>query len=123
MLTNSITFRIGRPDQVHNCTVSNISMTSLGIKCTEGFNGGLTQTFLVEVRDMHTQEMRANITSPIPRFTLANLQPGGLYSASVFAYNPKGRSDPAVLQAAMLRLPEKRLENGMYMSSLKNYFI
>lgn len=87
-------------------------MTSLGIKCTEGFNGGLTQTFLVEVRDMHTQDMRANITSPIPRFTLANLQPGGLYSAHVYAFNPKGRSDPAVLQAAMLRLPEKRLENG-----------
>lgn len=47
----------GRPDQVHNCTITNISMTSLGIKCLEGFNGGLTQSFMLEVRDMSTQVM------------------------------------------------------------------
>lgn len=45
----------GRPDQVHNCTITNISMTSLGIRCLEGFNGGLTQSFMLEVRDMSTQ--------------------------------------------------------------------
>lgn len=46
---------LGRPDQVHNCTITNISMTSLGIRCLEGFNGGLTQSFMLEVRDMSTQ--------------------------------------------------------------------
>lgn len=30
-------------------------MTSLGIRCLEGFNGGLTQSFMLEVRDMSTQ--------------------------------------------------------------------
>lgn len=48
-------FFSGRPDQVQNCTITNISMTSLGVKCSEGFNGGLSQSFMLEVRDMNTQ--------------------------------------------------------------------
>lgn len=51
----------GRPDQVHNCTITNISMTSLGIRCIEGFNGGLAQSFMLEVRDMSTQVSPANV--------------------------------------------------------------
>lgn len=103
----------GRPDPVHNCTISNISINSLAVKCIEGFNGGLTQSFMVEVKDMYLQDtIRANVSSPIPRFTINNLQPGGLYTVHIFAFNIKGRSDPLVIQAAMLRLPEKRLENG-----------
>lgn len=48
-LTENINYITGRPDQVHNCTILNISMTSFQIRCTEGFNGGLTQAFLLEV--------------------------------------------------------------------------
>lgn len=108
-------------------------MTSLGIRCIEGFNGGLAQSFMLEVRDMSTQvnlrpkfpcgeflpnihfifpfaqEIRANFTSPLARFAVSNLHPGSLYIASIYAFNAKGRSDPAVLPAAMLRLPEKQL--------------
>ena len=84
-------------------------MTTLGIRCVEGFNGGLAQSFMLEVRDSHTQEIRANFTSPVPRFAVGSLQPGALYLASVYAFNSKGRSDPMVLNAAMLRLPEKQL--------------
>ncbi|XP_055324788.1 protein turtle [Sitodiplosis mosellana] len=99
----------GRPDQVHNCTITNISMTSLGIKCLEGFNGGLTQSFMLEVRDMSTQDIRANFTSPVARFAVSNLHPGSVYIISIYAFNSKGRSDPAVLPAAMLRPAEKQL--------------
>lgn len=42
-------FISGRPDQVHNCTITNISMTSFAVKCSEGFNGGLPQSFFLEV--------------------------------------------------------------------------
>lgn len=55
------------------------------------------------------QEIRANYTSPLARFAVSNLHPGSLYIVSIYAFNSKGRSDPAVLQAAMLRLPEKQL--------------
>lgn len=48
-------FVSGRPDQVHNCTITNISTTSLSVKCADGFNGGMKQSFMLEVKDMHTQ--------------------------------------------------------------------
>lgn len=44
----------GRPDQVHNCTLTNISMTSLTVKCTDGFNGGLPQSFMLEIKDQNS---------------------------------------------------------------------
>lgn len=45
----------GRPEPAQNCTITNISMTSLAVKCAEGFNGGLVQSFMLEVREMHSQ--------------------------------------------------------------------
>ncbi|XP_055371722.1 hemicentin-1 [Condylostylus longicornis] len=99
----------GRPDQVHNCTLTNISMTSLTIKCTDGFNGGLPQSFMLEVKDLQSHEIKANVTSPIPRFTVSTLSPGGHYILSIYAFNSKGRSDPANINADMLKMPEKQL--------------
>ncbi|XP_056646735.1 hemicentin-1-like [Diorhabda sublineata] len=99
----------GRPDQVHNCTLLNISMTSFNIRCSEGFNGGLPQSFLLEVRESQSQELINNLTSPVARFSVTGLAAGVLYNAVLFSYNAKGRSEPAVVQAATLRLPEKQL--------------
>lgn len=55
------------------------------------------------------QEIRANITSTTPRFTVSTLLPGGTYTLLMYAFNSKGRSDPTVLSAAMLKMPEKQL--------------
>ncbi|XP_055904253.1 uncharacterized protein LOC129940050 [Eupeodes corollae] len=99
----------GRPDQVHNCTLTNISMVSLTVKCTDGFNGGLPQSFMLEMREPHSNEIRANITSPVPKFSVSALTPGSVYLLSVYAFNSKGRSDPTNMNAAMLRMPEKQL--------------
>ncbi|XP_050305453.1 protein turtle homolog B-like isoform X2 [Anthonomus grandis grandis] len=99
----------GRPDQVHNCSTTNISMTSLQIRCAEGFNGGLTQAFLLEMRESQTQHTKYNLTSPVARFSVNHLEPGAQYQAVLFAYNSKGRSEPVILQASTLRLPEKQL--------------
>ncbi|XP_017092267.2 nephrin [Drosophila bipectinata] len=99
----------GRPEKVHNCTVTNISMTSLTVTCSDGFNGGLPQNFNMELQDSYTQEIKANITSTTPRFAVANLSPGGIYRIYIYAFNTKGRSEPAVINAAMLRMPEKQL--------------
>jgi immunoglobulin superfamily member 9B len=73
----------------------------------EGFNGGLQQQFSLEVKDTQTSELRANITSPVPRFTVNSLSPSSIYSISIYAFNSKGRSDPSVVQATMQRMPEK----------------
>ncbi|XP_072153074.1 nephrin isoform X1 [Bemisia tabaci] len=97
----------GRPDQVHNCSVHNMSLNSFMVRCSEGFNGGLHQSFIAEVRDFNSQELRANVTSPVPRFTIYGLDPSTNYQVHVFAFNQKGRSEPLVQQAFTLRLPEK----------------
>ncbi|XP_038104285.1 uncharacterized protein LOC6051236 [Culex quinquefasciatus] len=101
----------GRPDQVHNCSLANVSMTSLNVRCYEGFNGGLAQSFFLELRDTHTQEVRFNNTAPIPRFAVPNLHPSAVYQLSVYAFNSKGKSEPYVMSAATLRLPEKQMNS------------
>ncbi|XP_055588000.1 protein turtle [Uranotaenia lowii] len=101
----------GRPDQVHNCSVANVSMTSMSVRCYEGFNGGLAQSFFLELRDTHTQEVRFNNTSPIPRFAVPNLHPSANYQLSVYAFNSKGKSEPYVMSASTLRLPEKQMNS------------
>ncbi|XP_044574365.1 neural cell adhesion molecule 2-like isoform X1 [Cotesia glomerata] len=99
----------GHPDMVHNCTTHNASTSSFSLRCTEGFNGGLQQSFLLEVRESNSQEIRANLTSSTPQFSVSHLEPGLLYHACVYAFNEKGRSEPMVVQAGTLRLPEKQL--------------
>ncbi|XP_076665938.1 neural cell adhesion molecule 2 [Andrena cerasifolii] len=99
----------GRPDMVHNCTTSNTSTNSFSVRCAEGFNGGLPQSFLLEVRESNSQELRANLTSPVPRFSVSHLDSGALYQACIYAYNDKGRSEAMVVLAGTLRLPEKQL--------------
>ncbi|XP_018319740.1 hemicentin-1-like [Agrilus planipennis] len=111
----------GRPDQVQNCSVSNISMSSFSVKCMEGFNGGLSQAFFVEVRESESQEVKANVSSPVSQFYITDLKPGVHYQMGLFAFNSKGRSEPTVLQASTLRLPEKQLtsEKGILRSGLR----
>ncbi|XP_075147144.1 sidestep VII transmembrane protein [Haematobia irritans] len=112
----------GRPDQVHNCTLTNISMTSLTVTCSDGFNGGMKQSFLLEMIDSNSKEIKANITSTEPRFTVATLSPGGVYTLYLYAFNSKGRSDPTVLNAAMLRMPEKQLTSEPGNKSRTDFF-
>ncbi|XP_058982793.1 neural cell adhesion molecule 2 isoform X2 [Musca domestica] len=99
----------GRPDHVHNCTLSNISMTSLTVTCSDGFDGGLSQLFVMELVDAHLKELKANITSAMPKFTVSALSPGGIYILTLYAFNSKGRSEPTILTASMLGMPEKQL--------------
>ncbi|XP_049960993.1 nephrin-like [Schistocerca serialis cubense] len=99
----------GRPDPVHNCSVVNASTDSLSVRCSEGFNGGLPQSFQIEVREAQSQHLRANVSSATPAFNVGGLRPGERYQASVYAHNPKGRSDPFVITAATVPAPERQL--------------
>jgi len=80
----------GRPDMVHNCTTSNTSTNSFSVRCAEGFNGGLPQSFLLEVRESNSQELRANLTSSVPRFSVTHLESGALYQACIYASGNRG---------------------------------
>lgn len=39
----------GKPDPLHNCSIVNRTNDSLEVECTEGFDGGQPQYFLLEV--------------------------------------------------------------------------
>ncbi|ODM99480.1 Nephrin [Orchesella cincta] len=97
----------GRPDTVHNCTVANHSTDAVFLYCAEGFNGGLPQSFMLELFDSHYNKIRANITSIVPAFSVTGLEPGQSYVANVYAINNKGRSEPATVSVFTMRNPEK----------------
>jgi hypothetical protein len=84
-------------------------MTSFSVHCSPGFNGGMEQFFLMEVRESQSQVLRYNVSSTVPRFSVTGLEAGSHYQACVYSFNHKGRSEPVVIQASTLRLPEKQL--------------
>lgn len=42
----------GRPFHLQNCSVANQSIDSLNVECVENFDGGLPQTFLMELLEL-----------------------------------------------------------------------
>lgn len=73
------------------------------------------------MRESHSQQIKGNFSSPVARFSVTGLEPGAQYQAGLFSYNSKGRSEPVIVQAATLRLPEKQLtqEKGKNRTTLK----
>ncbi|XP_011188208.1 neural cell adhesion molecule 2 isoform X2 [Zeugodacus cucurbitae] len=113
--TNHIS-KTGRPDQVHNCSFINITVSSVIISCVEGFNGGLPQLFIMEVRNMYSKELYVNKTSSQPRFTLTTLIPGNPYILSIYASNLKGRSDATILNIDVIKTVDTRLNAGQVLN-------
>jgi len=86
---------IGRPEPVTKCTSSNHGFTSFLIKCTPGYDGGLQQSFALELYDNKDEKLVLNLTnSDVSSFDLSSLQPGTVYDIKVFSVNVKGRSEP-----------------------------
>lgn len=79
------------------------------IDCLEAFDGGLQQTFGLELRDAGKRghQVLYSLNSSRPTFTVYGLQPETAFLLSVFALNAKGRSHEVVLEAATLSMPEK----------------
>ena len=49
-LYNVVLLCPGPPDALRNCTLTNRTQDSLRVACVPGFDGGLRQTFFMEVR-------------------------------------------------------------------------
>ncbi|XP_037797703.1 protein turtle homolog B-like [Penaeus monodon] len=86
-------FPAGRPDPVHNCSGFNLSETVVNVRCVAGFDGGLPQTFVLELYEPHTNILVANATSMVPRFVVGGLQHGMTFTAVVYSSNGKGRGE------------------------------
>ncbi|XP_022256692.1 synaptogenesis protein syg-2-like [Limulus polyphemus] len=107
------------PDPVENCSVFNRTTQQILIKCLEGFDGGLDQTFLVEVYKKESRALHSKVSSPVPVFPLNNLTPGSFYTLLVYAVNRRGRSSAVTLTTSTIRLAEKLTgeKAGMFVSS------
>ena len=65
------------------------------ILCEPGFNGGLKQTFTLEIRETDTPRMLSGLAGNMtgrnrPDFMLTGLIPNTGYMISVYAVNAKG---------------------------------
>lgn len=99
---------LGRPDSLLNCSLINQTEISLGVECSEGFDGGLPQQFVMEVFESRKKMLIANITSSTPTLTVAGLPPGLEFDVNVYASNSKGKSDSVIIHTYTLKSPQKR---------------
>ena len=93
----------GPPDSLSNCTVNNQTFTAITLSCGSGFDGGLRQSFKLEVRDAVTGYPLLNMSHHKPFFQLTGLLPGHGYIITVTATNAKGASEPVSLHAFTLK--------------------
>ncbi|XP_071453565.1 nephrin-like [Hetaerina americana] len=96
----------GKPDPPFNCTILNQTTESVEVECSEGFDGGQPQFFLMEVYDIQSGLLRANVTSKYPAFGVSGLESDRGLKMAVFAANSKGRSEPVLMEGHTLKQPQ-----------------
>ncbi|XP_042863217.1 uncharacterized protein LOC122247738 [Penaeus japonicus] len=97
-----------RPDPPKNCSIANRTTDTIEVECTAGFDGGLPQTFFMEVYDSSTSALHRNLSSSEPVFVLTSLRPGLAFLMVTYAANSKGRSASFKLETFTLKVAEKR---------------
>ncbi|XP_076335815.1 neural cell adhesion molecule 2-like isoform X2 [Tachypleus tridentatus] len=102
----------GPPDPLHNCSLVNQTEELISIHCLEGYDGGMSQRFMLEVYLINSNVLQANITSPVPVFLADDLPSGTPLRIVMYAANPKGRSSSVVMLASTLRPAEKLTRRG-----------
>ncbi|XP_066943703.1 nephrin-like isoform X2 [Macrobrachium rosenbergii] len=110
-------FPAGPPDKVKNCSVLNETKVSVQVKCEEGFDGGLPQSFVIEAYDTQGRKL-SNVTSKRASFSVKGLPSGLSLTIRIYATNSKGRSEPVTLPAATQHdLPKKGEISGVIPAS------
>lgn len=107
-----------KPGPLRNCTLraaTNQSTDALEVECVAGYDGGLPQRFVLEAYESRTMRLRLNVTSdsPLFRLDLNDLLPAHTPTLHIVLYasNPKGRSEVAMLEDIALKDAEKRTES------------
>ncbi|XP_053614105.1 protein turtle-like [Plodia interpunctella] len=104
----------GRPMAVQNCTVLNQSSSGLQVECIEGFDGGLPQVFHMEVLELPSMIMIANVSSEhSPTFEVPGLNShSGSFALLLYASNSKGRGEEVTLYTVAVGPPDKYTANA-----------
>ncbi|CAH2094222.1 unnamed protein product [Euphydryas editha] len=98
----------GRPTSLQNCTLIEQGTDGLHVDCIEGFDGGLPQVFILEVLELPSKSVQANITSNFtPSFEVLGLDRAMSYVLNLYAANAKGRSELVTLYTIAVRSPDK----------------
>ena len=99
----------GKPAAPSNCAVANQTADSVRVDCQEAFDGGLQQTFGLELVDRDTRAIRYYFNNSKPIFTVYGLEPETAFLLNIFALNAKGRSNQITLETTTLRAAEKHI--------------
>ncbi|XP_071528017.1 neural cell adhesion molecule 2-like isoform X2 [Panulirus ornatus] len=99
----------GPPERVTNCSVFNVTSHTAGVTCLPGFNGGLSQRFLHQIRLASSGELMFNLTSSEASFSVLSLQPDQRYEVTVTSLNARGRSGPRRLHLQTLKEAEMHM--------------
>ncbi|XP_042900011.1 synaptogenesis protein syg-2 isoform X2 [Parasteatoda tepidariorum] len=104
----------GAPESPRECSVTNQSSQSLSVECEPGYDGGLTQTFHLELYNSVVEHLAANLTMmDTPAFKVSGLPSGTAFVLVLYASNGKGKSNSVALMASTLPPPERRTEEEM----------
>ncbi|ERL85566.1 hypothetical protein D910_02985 [Dendroctonus ponderosae] len=119
------------PESPRGCLIRNTTNGGLEVSCIAGKDGGLHQSFVLEVSDLTGPAPPGAPESPAfrvlgerPVFKLLNLRPNRQYQALVYAENARGRSEPPILlpqiQVQQERTSEEVLEDGAQVYKIAN---
>ena len=98
----------GPPESLSNCSLLNQSADSLHVSCHSNDDGGLDQTFQLQVMDVSLQQPLVTLQSNKPDFYLSNLEAGSTFMLYLYAMNTKGSSQPVILPVSTLKEAAKR---------------
>lgn len=92
----------GPPESPNNCTIANVTMDSLMVSCTPGYDGGIRATYFLEVyQDDGSDSLKVNQSNKdSPFFLLKSLASGNSYVLKVYATNDKGKSSVYTFKAS-----------------------
>ena len=109
-----------KPESVRNCQVINNSSMSRSmalVSCNPGYDGGMNQTFALEVRqlkNLHSRPLATVQHSPTPLFNMKGLKLGDEYLFIVTAVNNRGTSPPVTLTYKVPTLLPSSLASNSY---------
>lgn len=104
----------GKPAAPSNCAIHNQTADSVRVDCQEAFDGGLQQTFGLELVDRNTRTLRYVFNNTKPVFTVYGLEPETAFLLNIYALNAKGRSQPITLETTTLRAAMKHTSHALY---------
>ena len=93
---------------------SDESGISVEVSCSPSFDGGLPQTFVLEIRHALSQKVVTQKVQPKPHFRITHLPPETKLSLHLYAFNAKGNSTAVGLETITGNNPIHQTQDVKY---------